>query len=278
MSYVMTNEQFVNTAKYAAQKCSTLYVKGCFGAPMTDYNKKRYTNNNTYNAAPARKRLIESASKDTFGFDCVCFIKGILWGWKGDVNDIYGGARFKSNGVPDFDDSEIMDYCDNVSTDFTDIQIGEILHIAGHVGIYIGDGLAAECTARWKDGVQITSVLNIGIGTVNCGRIWDTHGKLRFVEYVKPSPAPSDLPTYELHVDQIRKGSTGASVVLLQKLLNDAYYYDEGVVLLAEDGIAGDKTINRLIKYQDDEGLDGDGICGTATWSKLLGIKVVMDT
>ena len=45
-------------------------VQGCFGAPMTDYNKKRYTNNNSYNAAPARKKLIEAADADTFGFDC----------------------------------------------------------------------------------------------------------------------------------------------------------------------------------------------------------------
>ena len=38
--------------------------------------------------------MINSASSDTFGFDCVCLIKGILWGWNGNLNHVYGGATF----------------------------------------------------------------------------------------------------------------------------------------------------------------------------------------
>lgn len=32
----------------------------------------------------------------------------------------------------------------------------------GHWGMYIGDGLAVECTPIWDNGAQITAVQNIG--------------------------------------------------------------------------------------------------------------------
>ena len=60
---------------------------------MTAANKKRYTTNHSYNKAAARVKMINAASEDTFGFDCVCLIKGILWGWDGDKNATYGGAK-----------------------------------------------------------------------------------------------------------------------------------------------------------------------------------------
>lgn len=276
MTYVMTDDKFIGMAKRAAS-VKTLYVRGCFGAPMTDYNKRRYINGYLYNKGPERQKLINGASPDVFGFDCCNLIDGILWGWIGDVHDIYGGARYKSNGVPDFDDSSVMDYCTEVSDDFTTIVPGEVLHIPGHVGIYIGDGLAIECTARWKDGVQITSVYNLGPSSKNVGRVWAEHGKLQWIQYKapEPSPAPVKLPTYELHVDQVRKGSEGPSVILLQRLLND--WLASGDTVLLEDGIAGNKTIAALTEYQITAGLVSDGICGTKTWSSLLGIEVKMD-
>lgn len=273
MAYVMTDDKFIEMAKRAAS-VKTLYVRGCFGAPMTDYNKRRYINEYLYNKGPERQKLINAADPDVFGFDCCNLLNGILWGWIGNPNDIYGGARYKSNGVPDFDDSSVMSYCMDVSDDFTTIVPGEVLHIPGHVGIYIGDGLAIECTARWKDGVQVTSVYNLGPSSKNVGRVWAEHGKLQWIRYRAPEPAPVKLPTYELHVDQVRKGSTGPSVMLLQKLLNTGL--GEGYEL-DEDGIAGSKTIAALCAYQYSHDLESDGICGTKTWSSILGIEVKMD-
>ena len=91
MSYVMTAKQLADKATNIAKNYKTLYVMGCFGAPMTDANKKRYINNGAsdgYNARSDRKAMIQAATADTFGFDCVCLIKGILWGWCGDANAI----------------------------------------------------------------------------------------------------------------------------------------------------------------------------------------------
>lgn len=181
---VMSAAQFVQKAKDIATKYKTLYVMGCFGAPLNAANKKRYTTNYAYNKRPARTAMINAASSDTFGFDCVCLIKGILWGWNGNVNASYGGAQYGSNGVPDFGTENMLSYCaGNGSANFSDIQIGEVLWMKGHAGIYIGDGLAVECTPIWKNGVQITAVGNIGKKAGYNTRTWTKHGKIRFIDY-----------------------------------------------------------------------------------------------
>jgi len=189
---VMTSEKFISIAEDIATKYKTLYVMGCFGSPLNATNKKRYTNNHEYNKRPERAKKIMNASSDTFGFDCVCLIKGILWGWNGNVNAIYGGATYCSNGVPDVGADAIMNYCTGVSNNFSNIVAGEIVHMSGHVGIYIGNGLAVECTPIWKDGVQITAVGNIGKKDGYNTRTWTNHGKLKFIDYsITPTPTPT---------------------------------------------------------------------------------------
>ena len=66
---MMKSSELVNKAKEIATKFKTLYVMGCFGAPMTASNKTRYCNNHSYNKDPDRQAMIKSASADTFGFD-----------------------------------------------------------------------------------------------------------------------------------------------------------------------------------------------------------------
>ena len=60
----------------------------------------------------------------------------------------------------------------------------------GHVGVYLGDGMACECTPKWENKVQITGVKNLG-STITNSRKWDYHGKLTaFIEY-KPDALPA---------------------------------------------------------------------------------------
>lgn len=184
---VMTNKEFASKCREVAEKYRTLYVKGCFGAPLNATNKARYTANNTYNAG--RADIINAVSEDTFGFDCVCLVKGILWGWDGDTSATYGGATYASNGVPDIGTEVIIGKCSDVSTDFTDIEIGELLWKSGHVGVYIGEGLGVECTPSWDNDVQITAVDNIGAIDGYHSRTWTKHGKLPYVEYVADDTA-----------------------------------------------------------------------------------------
>ena len=198
MSTNMKASDFVAELKDIATNYKTLYVMGCFGAPMTAANKKRYIDHHPYNKQPARVKLINAASADTFGFDCVCLIKGVLWGWSGDKSKVYGGAKYAINGVPDVDANTMINLCSEVSTDFSKIEAGEAVWTNGHIGVYIGNGLAIECTPAWKNRVQITAC--------NCSkpgyntRKWKKHGKLPYIDYTVASAAPAKTSKPKLDV------------------------------------------------------------------------------
>lgn len=197
---IKTNTELAAAVLNVAQNYKTLYVMGCFGAPMTAANKKRYTQNHSYNRKAARTAMIQAASEDTFGFDCVNLIKGLLWGWRGDKSKSYGGAGYAVNGVPDIGADTMITKCSGISTDFSRIEVGEAVWMKGHIGIYIGDGLAVECTPKWKNCVQVTAC--------NCSksgynrRNWTKHGKLPYIAYEtaapvapKPTTPPATTPT-----------------------------------------------------------------------------------
>ena len=265
---IKTGNELAAACLNVAKNFKTLYVMGCFGSPMTAANKERYCQNHSYNRQTTRQVMIKSATSDTFGFDCVCLIKGLFWGWSGDKSKTYGGAAYASNGVPDVSADGIIGKCKDVSTDFSKLAVGELLWMSGHVGIYIGNGQAVECTPAWKNGVQVTDVLNVKSGT---GRKWTKHGKLPYVTYdasaVPAAPeakadAVSDIPTLSV-------GCKGETVKALQILLigNDYSCGDYGA-----DGEFGGGTKSAVIKYQSKNGLDADGVVGPKTWAKILGV------
>lgn len=198
---IKTNIELAKAVKDIATKYKTLYVMGCFGAPMNDKNKARYINSYGYNRDHAED--IYNATADTFGFDCGCLIKGVLWGWNGDTSHVYGGASYCSNGVPDKDADQMIKLCSDVSTDFSEVEIGEMVWMSGHCGIYIGDGLVVEATPIWADGVQITAC-NRSISGYN-RRDWTKHGKLPWVTYEKKEDKPSTDTLYRVTIEGLTK-------------------------------------------------------------------------
>ena len=65
-----------------------------------------------------------------------------------------------------------------------------------------------------------------------------------------------------------RQGSSGSTVTQIQKKLAAAGYYTDSV-----DGIYGSRTAAAVKRFQRDNGLTADGICGVKTLS-ALGISV----
>lgn len=271
---IKTGKELATACLNVANNYKTLYVMGCFGAPMTAGNKIRYIEHHSYNKKVATQAKIKAASADTFGFDCVCLIKGLLWGWNGDTGKIYGGASYGSNGVPDIGTEQIINVCKDVSTDFSKIEVGELLWMSGHVGIYIGDGKAVECTPAWKGCVQVTTVRNIKSGT---GHKWTKHGKLPYVTYngsdapvVPETPAaPSNKVSTVSGLPMLQKGNEGESVKALQILLM-GYGYSMGDY--GADADFGGVTEKAVRVFQEDNSLEVDGVVGPMTWAKLLGV------
>ena len=85
-----------------AKNYKTVYMWGCFGSPVgetiIDEKSAQYPDWYTGGRVTYLRSLI---GKVVYGFDCVNLTKGILWGWNGNKNAYYGGARYASNSVPD---------------------------------------------------------------------------------------------------------------------------------------------------------------------------------
>lgn len=181
----MNNKDFVKIAKSIAENYKTAYVWGAFGLVANASNMQRminqYSKNNKY---LAKAKLIYG---NGYFFDCVGLIKSILWGWCGNASKTYGGAIYASNGVPDVSANQMINYCKDISTDFKNIEPGEVVWLPGHIGIYIGSGKVVEATPDWSGGVQISDISASGKRTKNGSgsACWTKHGKLPYITYEK---------------------------------------------------------------------------------------------
>ena len=257
----MKAQELVSKALDVAKNYKTLYVLGCFGAPLNPKNKIRYTNNQPYNGKPVdivvgydgngkaiiekrisaegkiRKAMIEKASEDTFGFDCVCLVKALLSGWCGDLSRTYGGTHYPFS-CPDVGANTMMSrYCKGGSSDFSTIVEGELVWMDGHVGIYVGSGDVVECSPKFENCVQITHLGNVGKKSGNY-RMWTKHGKLPWVEY--------DSKTEEYVPDPTETDDIGKRTYIVKKgdtLSRIASRYNTTVERIVKDNLKTHKSI-----------------------------------
>ena len=201
---MMKSKEFIKMLKKALNS-KTVYALGMWGQIINDSiitsKIKQYPSFYT-NARIAQLNSLKG--KNYFGFDCVCLIKSVLWGWDGNPEKSNGGAKYASNGVPDIGADAIITKCKNVSTDFSKIVPGALVWMKGHVGVYIGNGQCIECTANWTNKVLQSTLKNNGIKG-QFERTWTKWGLLPYVDYsdqtTKPSkpvvtkPAPTPKPT-----------------------------------------------------------------------------------
>ena len=162
----------------------TVYALGFLGQEVTEASIATAIKNNPLLApwyTDEKIRYLLSLKNTRYGFDCICLLKAILWGW--DYSNDSMGKGVKYDRTKDLDTEQMLNICTDISDDFSLIQPGEYLWIPGHAGVYIGNGWAAECTYRWDDGVQLTRVYNVLEKKDDNGRHWTKHGKLPYVEY-----------------------------------------------------------------------------------------------
>ena len=177
----MTGQELADKCLDILSKYRTKYAKGTFGQCATESfilgKAKQYPEWYTPKDKPSRVPALLALPDDTRLFDCVGLIKGVIWGFPNIV--------YTSNGLRDMNDQTIWEKAIDKSLDFSNIQIGELLWLQGHVGVYIGDGKAIECTGSWEGKVMITAVENIGKQTGLHGRKWTGHGKIPTIIYTK---------------------------------------------------------------------------------------------
>lgn len=221
-SYIFTATDFVNKCLALAKEYKTVYALGMWGWKLTReaINAKARQLPDFYTEAEKRKLYALADEGGCWGFDCVCMIKALLWGWDG--SDLpRGGAKYASNGVPDFGADAIGKYCDGYSTDFSKIEPGEVLHMPGHVGVYVGDGLAVECTRAWEAKVIVTAVGNIGKKAGYHTRTWTHHGKLKWIDYTEEDQPMTPAEKKEFDELKAEVGSLAETVTSLGDMVAD---------------------------------------------------------
>ena len=197
----MNNKEFADKLIHIATKEKTLYVMGCFGAPLNEKNKARYCQNHSYNKQAVRTKMIKSATEDTFGFDCSGLIKSVLWGFNADKSKEYGGAKYAFNGVPDLNANTLIKTC-NASADFSKIEVGEIVWVKDHIAVYVGQGRVVECTPKWTNDVQITYLGNRPEFKRDNYRVWSLHAKLPYITYEAIEDTLSDTAQNATEADK----------------------------------------------------------------------------
>ncbi|KAH7819970.1 putative mannosyl-glycoprotein endo-beta-N-acetylglucosaminidase [Monocercomonoides exilis] len=179
---------FLSKLKRVANSYKTVYGWGTFGQPLSQnlINQKRNQYPSWWNANKCAQ-MQKLLGQGYFCFDCVGLIKGTLWGWNGDASKANGGASYGSNGVPDISADSMINYCSGVSTSFKNLVAGEALWMKGHIGVYIGQGMAIECTPAGSNNVQYSYVqmdkANSRTELDGLTRRWTKHGKLPYVQY-----------------------------------------------------------------------------------------------
>lgn len=274
----MNKTEFVKTLKRLTT-VKTLYVKGGFGQPLTGSNKKTLIRRYAYNLL--HQIAINKASSDTFAFDCIGAVKGVLWSFNFDTSKPFGGSIYCSSGIPDITEDSLIKRCLDVSTDFSNIEEGEYVWIKGHCGIYVGDGLVVECTPKWNGGVQYSSIIDLpGYNR----RDWEKHGKLPYVEYTY---VPSvlewqraaildgfEFPKYGADGEWGKEceGVATKAIVKAGCKYSNLTKIVQKVVGAGVDGIFGNETKSKVIAYQKKNNLAADGEVGINTWKKILGV------
>ncbi len=240
---VFSSSKFIDKLYWLINSVPNIYASGK-GIWCTYYNKK-------------------------WRMDCVCSIKGILWGFSANKSKPHGGAIYKSNGVADFTCNGALNYCTNVSNDFNNLIPGEYLCMKGtkynHSGIYLGNGMVFECTAGW--GVNrciISKISKDGIRSYNGKKLlkWTYHGKLNYIDY------SDNKTTYELACEviqgkygngNVRKKKLGSKYRAVQNMVNTIIRYNGNSIVDILNKINIDSSysnrekiakINNIINYR----------------------------
>ena len=187
-------KDFLNNL-YKALNANTCYLQGGFGCRLwvPDYYNPGYSWNKA-NAGIIKDH--SSPALQAYGFDCVCLIKGALWGFAADPKKEYGGSVYKSNGVPDCTTKALSQTCRDLSTDWTKpLDVGELVFYdegCSHVGVYIGNGCVIESTPAWACGVQKTLLPNITNPEKLPVRKWYSHGHTSYIDYTVENETPAE--------------------------------------------------------------------------------------
>lgn len=135
-------------------------------------------------------------------------------------------------------------------------EVGLLVHMNGHVGVYIGNGYVVE--ARGVDYGVVKTKLN-----ERAWRYWSKNPLIVYEAAAERAINPFPVPTATLYRYSVN--NTKTAVKWLQFELNMRYG-----AAISIDGIFGSITQTYLGRFQEENGLTVDYKCGIKTRTKLI--------
>ena len=140
------------------------------------------------------------------------------------------------------------------------LKRGDVLLRDGHTAMYCGNGLEVEAAGDEYGGIG--------------GQTGDQTGYEILIQYYVPNwqfvLRYEEEGNYMVECQTIWKTCTGNDVKRMQALLRGRSYRDPDGKVLKIDGIFGDASEYALKNFQTKQKLEADGVCGPATWKKLI--------
>lgn len=183
------------------------------------------------------------------------------------------GATYTGNmlGVFTANGFEVVTHEVNLKTG-AGLKRGDVLlNTDYHTAMYCGNGKEVEASINEK-------------GTAHGGRPGDQTGKEFLIRDYRNYPwthvlryagttTTANITTggkYMFSVGNVKSGTKGNDVKLLQRLLKSNGFRGADGKLLMLDGDCGANTVYAIKSYQKKKGLSADGIAGPATWKSIL--------
>ena len=197
--------------------------------------------------------------------DCVNgAIKGAVWSELGTRAPVY-----KSHDCPDKSADGMFEYCRKIGMEWGGMdsmpdEPGIAVRMAGHVGVYVGDGEVVEwrgfsygCVSTWLD-----------------ERKWLHWYRLPWTEYVTGSAGSVQEEALLLGSRLLKSGMRGADVRELQEELMSLGYPLEK---FGADGEFGKETDGALRAFQKAAGIRQDGQYGPVSHASLMQVRADME-
>ena len=209
-------------------------------------------------------------------FDCSSLViyAYIMAGVPIDKNKVYYTGNMQ--GLKNYGFVDVTEQCDLDTGE--GMLRGDILyyHISGtngHTAMYCGGGKIVHARGQ-SYGSPASGDQGTEIAVTNYSRSkWQyvlrykgsASGSVNLTETLMSSIA---LTTVKL--TEIRQGSTGPLVSTLQAILDLYGYKGKDLLPIEIDGEYGANTAYAVMAFQKAAGITSDGICGAATWKRLL--------
>lgn len=182
--------------------------------------------------------------------DCIGLIKGIAWTRED------GTIGYGINGVPDKSANDMYALAKVKGNIRTMPEVpGLGLHLDGHAGTYLGNGWVGE-ERGFKFGAVYTRLNE---------RPWLHWYEVPGYDYSETNTEQSMPDTLGLRT--LKKGCTGEDVETLQKLLIQIGY---ALPRYGADGDYGTETVSAVAAFQQEHGLEVDGIYGKMSHAALM--------